>query len=407
MEATANLIDAMELVPSTEDYHPEREDKEKTEEDNAEAQQKEPFKKDALLWNTVETLSSLFAYPWFCRGYFLFHSIMEVFDVVSDWLWLVSLSLYSTYSQHHDDEEATRFFNRLFVASLFIAVVSMILIGSKFFDDLRGISDKSREYLKTEIPGFSAFYIALATDEQILVWQQQRKQERQKTRTSVLDALVGIHREDNYLDRPLYPIVKYLMVGSMDAKNCPVNCVWEGAFYPLRLLFSSYFCSRLGCLAVLLFPFCGFVTVFMSSMWLLIVGMNFCFRSHHVYTIRIIEDVPQFAINIVYLTSKYAGSLDAFSIFSLICSGTLLAKSLCEMAWWWYTSKSVSKLSQRRIVLSEEHTGLQVVYITFFAPMAVHTVVLIVYGSYVLLDSFMLPTVRAISKACQACRRTK
>eukprot|EP01031_Cornospumella_fuschlensis_P041641 gene41641-50816_t len=150
----------------------------------------EPSTKVAQVKKTVK---NLFKNPWFCRSYFLFQSFMEAFDIVSDWLWLVALSLYSVSSQNQNDDAAVRFYNRLFIASLFIAIVSTILLGSKFFDDLRGITDKSREYLKLEIPVFSAFYLMLASDEQVMAWLQQRRLERKVTQENVIDALVGIH----------------------------------------------------------------------------------------------------------------------------------------------------------------------------------------------------------------------
>ncbi len=137
---------------------------------------------------------------------------------------------------------------------------------------------------------------------------------------------------------------------------------WEILCYPLYLLYFSSCslmtkCSWCSCLAIPWIAFGLFLSPF-TLICLLILGLlNFFLKSHHKFTNRLMEDLPQIIINIVFLSSSYAyNEVTAVSILSLIASGIMLSVAIGEIIWKLITSKDSCEVLQRKIVPSSSLT---------------------------------------------------
>jgi hypothetical protein len=283
-----------------------------------------------LIWLIFERFreytQTLFKNHWICRFYYSGLGVLEVADIVSDALWiasLVNLGDYYAYSSNY-------MFDRIFYSSIAFLTVSGILLIAKVKHQLPLIfnaSDRSNEYVKLQCFLLNIYYSWSLSDDKIVELHETAKE---KEKDHVFDDLFGLNRENLWTRELPYPIPLLLLLDLEDGNGRKLNTIWDFFLVPSKLYFSSHYFLTFSYFSILLLPFSLPVVCGSGSAIYPFFFMNVFENSNHLVTVRLLEDIPQLILQALFLRYVQVSSLNAFSAFSIVCSGLLLLKFLVE-----------------------------------------------------------------------------
>jgi hypothetical protein len=283
-----------------------------------------------LIWLIFERFreftQTLFKNHWVCRFYYSGLGVLEVADIVSDALWiasLVNLGQYYVYSSNP-------MFYDIFYSSIAFLTVSGILLIAKIKHQLPLIfdaSDRSNEYVKLHCFLLNVYYSWSLSDDKIVELHETAKE---KEKDHVFDDLFGLNRENLWTRKMPYPIPFLLLLDLEDVNGRKLNTIWDFFLVPSKLFFSYDYFQTFSYFSILLYPLslpavCGSGSAIYAFFF-----MNVFENSNHLVTVRLLEDIPQLILQALFLRYVQVSSLNAFSAFSIVCSGLLLLKFLVE-----------------------------------------------------------------------------
>ena len=330
-----------------------------------------------IRWN-----SYIVSHPMLLRSLYIIYGLLEVLDIVTDFI--VVLQLYKLAKncdhQYHTDDHLSMvtdddhirscsgregkgelaFYWNLCVASTIFFILSCLMIFARLIQDwvsswtLSTLSDGKPQgfpyaFRKLELflLGPIRLLFCRLSNEDLIELHKQRVENQQNVTANenVLDAIVGIHEKNNFFDFPC-PLGTWLILGcayNPNNNHSYIPTAWEILCYPLHLLyFTNDLYQKCWCICAVPWLILGSIlspfTVFVITLLGLI---NLLFKSHHKFTIRLMEDIPQSTINFVFLLSSYNydngsgnsgnSQLARLTILSLIPALLLLSMTLMEM----------------------------------------------------------------------------
>jgi DNA-binding beta-propeller fold protein YncE len=294
----------------------------------------------------------------FCRLFYFSLGVLEVADAVSDVLWVLSTwALRDLYVYR-----TNQYFFRIFYASLAFLILSILLLIGKTKSQITSVfsssttdqleqqssakdeisSEKkqvhsaSKQHNKLHFFGLSVYYALTLSDGRILELHQQQEEERHGK--NIVDEIFGLKRPNIFTKQvPLFvsKSLLWLKTGTSDTPEEQEEeqvTLWDVMFTPVKLLFTANYFTALFCFSLLLWP-CSFPVCFalLFVFFIPFLLLNVIEHSNHLYAIRLLEDVPQFVLQVFYIRYVHSDSLNAFSAFSILCSGLLLTKFLVEV----------------------------------------------------------------------------
>lgn len=321
----------------------------------------------------------------FCRGCFLFVSLLEIFDVASDILWWWSVwTLEAFDSSAHfldrdDDQDPTNYntlyhdyyLGIMYCTYIFFALSSALLV-CKISTDLRdirgGIDVEQKPFKIMEIFGISPFFLLTMSNHEVTRLYQQRKANKEVHQCNIIDSIVGISNPDNYLDWNC-PFIADILTPSLGSQGDMPKKLWEVLCYPMTLTFSWKYFRSLSVFSLIFWPIsCASLSFSVCSMFFVGVA-NLFSKSEHIYTIRLFEDIPQLIISVVYFTSPYGkNGVNLASVATLALSTLMLGKFAIEVAYQALTTDHKCQLMSRNLQQPHSPTALHVIYVTCIAP---------------------------------------
>jgi hypothetical protein len=319
-----------------------------------------------------EYTQTLFKNHWVCRFYYCGLGILEVADIISDALWAVSLVKLAEY---YDYRINPMFWSIYYSSFVFLSVSGLLLIG-KIKCQLLSIfnaSDRSHEYVKLHCFLLNVYYSWSVSNEKILEFHETAVE---KENSNVFDDLLGLNRENLWTREFPQPIPLLLLMNLEDENGKKLNTVWDFFIIPLNLLFSYQYFRKFSYLSI--FPVsvslpgvCGLWLYFPTLFFLNIVE-----NSNHLVTVRLLEDIPQLILQALFLRYVQATSLNAFSAFSIVCSGLLLLKFLVETVL--AVGKETEEKKREEVRVRYNLTNVQwyhMFYLTFISPILISVLI--------------------------------
>jgi hypothetical protein len=267
----------------------------------------------------------------YCRLYYLCLSGLEIADVLSDILWVISL--WALEYTDADLSEDSLFGDIQYTATAFLVLSGCFLLG-KIKRQLSLIwsrieNDNSHDYLKLQVFGFSIFYCCLLSNDKILEFHAISVEKEAKR--SLINDLFGLNRENIFTQTIPSPLANLFLFGAKDNNGKKLNTIWDLIILPINVFYSSCYYRAFFFFLLVLWPISLIVVHLNFGSVILLLLLNIMAYSEQKITIRFFEDIPQLVLNILYLLFLQSAKLNAYSAFSILCSTLLLTKFLVEI----------------------------------------------------------------------------